>query len=267
MNGPLLRHTWRANRVRLLIVALALVLWGSLLPIIYDAFGAQFKEIVDSGVFPQQLTQIGGGDLFTLSGSVALGFIHPIAIGLNLVFALGFAASCIAGERQRGTLEVLLARPLSRHVVYVTLAVAAALFVAITILAVCLGTLAGTLLTGRLSELGVGNLPLLWLNASLLFWAIAAVSLALTVSFDRLSPAIGLSLAFVLASYFLEILGQLWPDAAGLQPLSIFHYLDPQADLSGLPNWRDFGVLAAVIAVAVAYAWIRFPRRDLAAPT
>ena len=30
---------------------------------------------------------------------------------------------------------------------------------------------------------------------------------------------------------------------------------------------RRFGILAGVIAVAVAYAWIRFPRRDLAAPT
>jgi ABC-2 type transport system permease protein len=267
MNGPLFRHTWRSNRLRLLIVAIALVLWGTLLPVIYDAFGEQFKEIVDSGIIPSQFTQIGGGDIFTLTGSVALGFIHPIAIGLNLVFALGFAASCVAGERQRGTLEVLLARPLSRHTVYTTLGLAAALFVGVTVLAMILGTLAGSAATGHLDELGAGNLPILWLNGALLYWSIAAISLALTVSFDRLSPALGLALAFVLVSYFLEILGQLWPDAEGLQPFSVFHYLDPRADLAGLPAWSDFAILAAVIVVAVAYAWIRFPRRDLAAPT
>ncbi len=267
MNLPLFRHTWRSNRLRLLIVAVALVLWGSLLPVIYDAFGEQFKTIVESGAIPEQFTNIGGGDIFTLTGSVALGFIHPIAIGLNLVFALGFAASCVAGERQRGTLEVLLARPLSRHTLYATLAFAAALFVSVTVLALIVGTLLASAATGHLDELGAGNLPLLWLNGALLYWSIAAVSLALTVSFDRLSPAIGLSLAFVLVSYFLEILGQLWPDAEGLQPFSIFHYLDARADLAGLPDWRGFAILAGVIVVAVAYAWIRFPRRDLAAPT
>ena len=46
---------------------------------------------------------------------MALGFIHPIAVGLNLVFAVGFAPAAIAGERQRGTLEVLLSRPISRR--------------------------------------------------------------------------------------------------------------------------------------------------------
>jgi len=267
VNGPLFRHAWRANRGRLLVVAIALALWGSLLPIIYDAFGAQFQQIMDSGIIPEQLTTFGGGDIFSLTGSVALGFIHPIAVGLNLVFAIGFAATCIAGERQRGTLEVLLARPLSRRVVYLTLAAAAALFLAVTVGALTIGAAIGAGLTGRLAELGGGNLPILWLNGTLLFWAFGAVSLALSVSFDRLTPAVGLSLAFVLVSYFLDVLGQLWPDAAGLQPLSLFHYLDARAALAGLPEWRDFAVLAGVVAVAGAYALVAFPRRDLAAPT
>jgi len=71
----------------------------------------------------------------------------------------------------------------------------------------------------------------------------------------------------VLVSYFLDVLGQLWPDAAGLQPFSLFHYLDPRADLAGLPAWGDFGILGGVIVVAIAYALIVFPRRDLSAPS
>jgi len=267
VNGPLFRHAWRSNAGRLLIVALALVGWGTVLPIIYDAFGQQFKAIVDSGAIPSQFTQIGGGDIFTLTGSVALGFVHPIAVGLNLVFAIGFAATCVAGERQRGTLEVLLARPLSRRTVYVTLALAAAVFAAVTTAALTLGSLVGSALTGRVSELGPGNLPVLWLNGFLLYGAIAAISLAASVSFDRVAPAAGLALAVVLVSYFLDILGQLWPDAAGLQPFSLFHYLDARNALAGLPDPTDFLVLTAVIVVAVAYALVRFPRRDLAAPT
>ena len=56
----------------------------------YDSFGAQFQEFLDSGAFPPQFAQFGGGDIFSLSGAVAIGFVHPIAVGLNLVFALGF---------------------------------------------------------------------------------------------------------------------------------------------------------------------------------
>lgn len=222
---------------------------------------------MESGAIPSQFAQFGGGDIFSLAGSVSLGFIHPIAVGLGLVFAVGFAGAAIAGERQRGTLEVLLARPVSRRRIYLTALIASALFVAVTVAALSLGALAGAAIVGRVAELGPGNLPILWLNASLLFWAFAAVSLAASVSFDRLTPAIGLSLAFVLVSYFLDVIGELWLDAAFLQPYSLFHYLDARAALAGLPDPANFVVLAGVIATAVAYALIVFPRRDLAAPS
>jgi ABC-2 type transport system permease protein len=267
MSGAWFGHIWRANRTRLGIVAVALFLWGALLPIVYDAFGEQFEALIESGAIPKQFTQFGGGDVFSLTGSVALGFVHPIAVGLQLVFAIGFAATAVAGERQRGTLEVLLARPLSRRGLYLTAALAAALFVAVAAGALTLGAFGGAAITGRAADLGPGNLPVLWLNTVLLFGAIAAISLAASVSFDRLSPAVGLALALVLVSYFLDVIGQLWPDAAFVQPYSLFHYLDARAALSGLADARDFGVLAAVIAIAVAYALVVFPRRDLAAPS
>ncbi len=267
MSAAWFGHLWRAHRVRLAIVSVALVGWGALLPIIFDAFGEQFQALMDSGVIPAQFAQFGGGDIFSLTGSVSLGFIHPIAVGLNLVFAVGFPAAAIAGERQRGTLEVLLARPLSRRGLYLTVLAASALFVAITVGAITLGTFLGTAFVGRLADLGAGNLPIVWLNGFLLFGAFAAIALAASVSFDRLNPAIGLSLAFVLVSYFLDTVGQLWPDASFLQTYSLVHYLDVRAALAGLPDPLDFAVLGAVIVVAVAYALVVFPRRDLAAPS
>jgi ABC-2 type transport system permease protein len=260
-------HLWRANRWRLAIVTIALAIWGAILPIVFDAFGAQFEALMDSGVIPSQFAQFGGGDIFSLAGSVSLGFIHPIAVGLGLVFSVGFAGAAIAGERQRGTLEVLLARPVSRRRVYLTALGASGLFVAVTVAALSLGALTGAAIVGRVAELGPGNLPVLWLNATLLFGAFAAISLAASVSFDRLTPAIGLSLAFVLVSYFLDVIGELWPDAAFLQPWSLFHYLDARAALTGFAIPSDLAVLSAVIAAAVAYALVVFPRRDLAAPS
>jgi ABC-type transport system involved in multi-copper enzyme maturation permease subunit len=267
MNRAYFVHTMRANALRLVVVAAALMLWGGLLPVIYDAFGAQFEALLESGIIPEQLTRFGGGNVFSLAGSVALGFIHPFAVALVLVFAVGYASTAIAGERQRGTLEVLLARPIPRRVVYGTAALAVSVFIGICVAALAAGALVGTSLTGRAAELGAGNLPIVWLNATLLFGAFAAISLAASASFDRLTPAVGVSLAVVLVSYVIDVLGDLWPDAAWLQPYSLFHYLDPQAGLAGLPAWGDFALLAGVIVVAVAYALVVFPRRDLAAPS
>ena len=141
------------------------------------------------------------------------------------------------------------------------------MFVGIAVLGSIVGSLVGASLTGRTAELGVGQLPLLWLNGALLYWTIGAIGLLASASFDRLSQALGLTLAFVAVSYFLEVLGSLWPDAQGLQPYSVFHYLDPKAILAGLPDAADLVVLGAITAVAVVAALVLFPRRDLAAPS
>src|SRR5438093_10301694 len=115
MNATLFLQTWRFQRIKLLAVLAGLAIWGFLMPVIYSQFGVQFKQLFDSGIIPKQFAQFGEGDVFSLSGAIALGFIHPIAIILSSVFAVGFATGAIAGERQRGTLEVLLARPISRR--------------------------------------------------------------------------------------------------------------------------------------------------------
>jgi ABC-2 type transport system permease protein len=267
MNRTLFLHTLRTNALRLVVISAAMAAWGSLMPLIYAQFGVQFRDIMNSGLIPRQFAEFGGGDLFTLPGAVAIGFIHPIALLLSSVFAVGFATTAIAGERQRGTLEVLLARPIPRRVVYFTLLVCAVIFVAVVMAAFLVGTYVSASVNGVAAEIALDRVVLVWLNGVLLFAAIAAIGLAASVSFDRLSPALGITMAVVLVSYFLEILGSLWPDAKGLQPYSLFHYLDPKALLTGQTSVFNFALLAIVTSVAVVAALAIFPRRDLAAPS
>jgi ABC-2 type transport system permease protein len=267
MNGALFRQTWRSQRVKLAIVSTALAVWGFLLPIVYARFGAQFRVVMDSGIFPEEFARLGGGDIFSLSGSLALSFIHPIAIILTSVFSVGFSAGAIAGERQRGTLEVALARPISRRAFYLTLFAAAFGFVAVTVAALLAGGVGGSLFGGVIGELAIRHLPLLWLNAVLLFGAFTAVGLAASASFDRLPPALGVTIGFMVVMYFLEVIGSIWPAASALPPYSLFHYLKPKAILVGAGSPLDEAVLVAVIVIATAWALVVFPRRDLAAPS
>lgn len=267
MNRTLLVRTWRGQRTKLIAVSIALFGWGFVLPVVFASYGSQFRQLLDSGIIPKQITQFGGGDIFSLGGSIALGFIHPIAVALNSVFAIGFATSAVAGERQRGTLEVLLSRPISRRSLVATTYAATILFLAVTLAALLLGSLTASTLWGVADQIDTTRLPLLWLNGVLMFGAFGAVSLAASVSFDRLTPALGVALGLTIVSYFLDILGSLWPDAKGIQPLSLFHYMKANEVLAGTAPLSDLAVLAAVIAVALGFAFVRFPRRDIAAPS
>ena len=267
ISRPLLGHLWRTHRVRLAIVALSLAVWAFLMPVIYASFGREMETILKSGIIPKAFLNLMGADPFSLNGSVALGAVHPIAVALQVVYPVGFAAAAIAGERQRGTLEVLLSRPLSRRTLFRTLLLAVISAAVVTTLATTIGTAAGAALYGVAGGLDMGELAFLGLNNVLLLAALGGISLAASASFDRLTPALGIALAVTLLGYVLEILGTLWPDAAFLQPYSLFHYLRPLEILGGKGQPGDLLVLAGVLAASAGYGLWRFPRRDLAAPT
>jgi hypothetical protein len=140
-------------------------------------------------------------------------------------------------------------------------------FIAISTAALLAGSISGATFAGVVGELAFRTLPLLWLNSVLLFGAFAAIALAASVSFDRLTPALGVTLGIVIAMYVLEVLGSFWPAAEVLQPYSLFHYLKAKAILTGFVAPFDMVALASVILIAMVWALVVFPRRDLAAPS
>jgi ABC-2 type transport system permease protein len=270
VSAVLLRHTLAAGRWRFVAVAAGLATWGFLLPVVYATFGAEIRRIVAGGYLSElldALTAIGGGSVFTLDGSIALSFIHPISIALVAVLAIGHPIAALASERQRGTLEVLLARPISRRRVYATALAATFLFVAGVMAANLGGVLAGATLFDVADELQLDRLLVAWASAVLFFTTLGALALAASASFDRVAPALGIVLAFTIASYAVEFLGALWPDMAGWRPWSVFHYFQPAQIMAGDVSPGDAVVLAGITVAAVAYGLWIFPRRDLAAPS
>jgi ABC-type transport system involved in multi-copper enzyme maturation permease subunit len=173
----------------------------------------------------------------------------------------------VAGERQRGTLEILLARPLSRPTLYSTITVALLVVVSVCLGALLAGFATGAVVQGVVDDLAVEWMPVVFLNGFLLWGAFTTFGLAASVTFDRAGPAIGLTLAFLLLNYFLEILGSLWTDAAWTQEYSLFHHFNPTEILGGQLDPIDLLVTGFAFVVPIAWALFVFPRRDLAAPT
>ncbi len=263
----LLWQSWRWQRGRVLLVGITSVIWGALFPFFYAQFSDAVRQLANSGAIPAQLLNFGSGSLFTLPGTIALGFQHPLSLALIGIFAVGAASTAIAGERQRGTLELLLSRPLSRRALYVTVAVALLVVVALIVALILAGMLLGAAWQNVLVQLDLSQMPLVLLAAFLLWGAFASFSLAASVSFDRVGPAMGVSLAYLLVNYFFEVLGSLWTDAAWTQEYSLFHHFVPVEILGGKADPVDLAILLVACVVPIVYALIVFPRRDLAAPS
>ena len=77
----------------------------------------------------------------------------------------------------------------------------------------------------------------------------------------------GLSLVIVLISYLLNVVASLWPDASWIAHYSLFNYVQAKSTLEGTVHPLDMVLLLIVTAIAIVYAWLEFPRRDLAAPS
>ena len=266
MSGPLFARTLTSQRIRWLMVGLAIFGWGLLIPIIYTAFSDAMRDLANSGAIPEELLNFGSGSFFSLPGAVTLGTQHPLAIAMLGIFAVGATATAIAGERQRGTLEVMLSRPLTRTGAYLTVLVALLLVVATVLAALLAGFVVGAAVQGILDELPIEHLPMTFLNGFLLWGAFATFGMAASVSFDRPGPAIGLTLAYLIVNYFLEILGSLWRDVEWTQEYSLFHHFQPGEILEGALDPIDLVILGIAFVVPIAYALVVFPRRDLAAP-
>ena len=86
-----------------------------------------------------------GGDRLTIGqglDSLTIGYVHPLLLTILSVWAIGRASGAIAGEIDRGTMELLLAQPLARWRVLL----AHLLVDLLTIPALCLALRAGNAL-------------------------------------------------------------------------------------------------------------------------
>jgi len=266
MNVRLLRQTLRWQRVRLLVVVVAGIGWGMLMPFIYSQFSDAIRDMANSGAIPEEFLNIGSGSLFSLPGTVTLGLQHPIAIAMIGIFAVSASSTAVAGERARGTLEVLLARPLSRLSLYWSILLALLVAALVVLVAILVGMVSGAGLVGLSGELDLNRMPLVLVNGFGLWAAFTTFGLAASVTFDRPGPAIGITLAFLVTNYFLEILGSLWTDVAWSQEYSLLHHFNPGEILQGDLDPMDLVIVYVAALVPIVYAILVFPRRDLAAP-
>ena len=243
--------------------------WGLALFLLSVMTTARYEIVRENQAQMQELLKGSAGKFAAMFGdtskltspegflSLALFSYLPLILG---VFAVLAGSGLLAADEEAGTLDLVLAHPVSRTSLFVgrLLAFAAAL---VGILAL---SWLGFVVAMTWSSLAVGwgamARPYLSLLALLLFFGSLALLLSLVLPSRRLAAsAAGLVL---LVSFFLTTLARIDKDLEGLANLSPITYYQGGEAITGL-NGRWLAGLLAVSGLFVVVAWRCFERRDI----
>jgi ABC-2 type transport system permease protein len=193
-------------------------------------------------------------------GSAVYGLLVPLLVA---VFAIANGTRAVAGDEEAGTLDLLLAHPVSRQRLGVQRY--AAVGVALVLIAVLLGLVMAALRgPASFDGLTLGGLAAISLQLALFGMLFAALAYAVGAATGSRALALGVGagvavLAYLANSVFPQVEGLAWARDA-----SPFHwYLGNSPLLNGV-QWGNVGLLVAVSAVLVAVGTWAFTRRDVA---
>ncbi len=262
-----------------------------------------FKDMIFSGPGKVSEAALGWGHINFENPNdfLAMGMLHPIMLSMCVLWGVGRSAAAVAGELDRGTMELLLSQPVPRH----TLIVAHLLVDLIVLPLICLSFYAGTQFgleivgpfVPNYSALREAKMPipipdhpeplavnglLEWRGLAHTFAFLLALS-GMTIAFSAAGRSrwrvIGWMALIVVAMFVANTVGQLWEPARFTRPVTLFFYYQPQramlndlwlVDLGsswpGGPTVPAIVVLSGVGLLGYGFALWTFTRRDLPAP-
>jgi ABC-2 type transport system permease protein len=207
----------------------------------------------------------------------SIAYVHPVTQIALCVWAIGRGAGAIAGEIDRGTMELLLAQPMRRRQVIAAHLIVDWLTIVALVAVLWLGTTTGAWLAGFIGAEGARHVdPLAFLpaqlNVGLFLFAFGGLTMAISAAGRSRNRVLGLAVFAALVQFLVNVLGQLWSPMEPLRPLTLFYYYQPQPMIlhaewySEGAVWLRLAALAAVGIVGYLAALAIFCRRDVPAP-
>lgn len=260
-------RTFWGHRVALLLMALGLASLMLLVPVTFtalpDGLAQQFLQHMPRGLQAFMKTS---GDLagaFSPDGYAAFGYRHPIYLIILSGFAISAAGGGLAREIERGTIFLLLARPLPRYSLVIGKAVEASVSLVLLASAAFLGTAIGAAIA-HLEPFHLARFLLVSGYGLCLFLAIGGYSFLISALTSDGGKATGISAGLTVLFFLMDFLADLWHVTEWLGPLSVFHYYIPSdVAIRGVVPWGDMAVLLSVAGVTFAAALVVFQRRDI----
>ncbi|MHC4740490.1 MAG: hypothetical protein ACYS8Z_01185 [Planctomycetota bacterium] len=207
-----------------------------------------------------------GGEILQVgnnSALLAMGYQHPLVLLLYMLFAVGVPATLLSGELQKGTMELILSRSVTKMHVYVCAAVVTITGMLGLILAMFMGTVVGTTLYDFGPDLVLYPFFKASVVGGLLASAASGITLLAAASFQR-NIAIWVTVGYLVANYFIAVFAEWWAKMSWLAPATIFNYVDGPRIFSK-PGWPidDMSVLGGILVVSTVLGGVIWCRRDL----
>lgn len=261
--GVIFRRAMRDSRMAIVWWGIGVGLYAFAIAVIYP-YVQEFEglnQLLENPVM-QALLGDSVADLTSPAGYLGNYFFLMLPLILA-VYTVLYGLGVTLGEEERGTLDVLLSRPVPRWSLIVekcaALVVSMLLIVAITLL----GFVIGLALTPDL-EIALGDLALAVLNMLPVTLFITALTVLLSTLLRSRMAVGGLVAAFLVASYFLNTLTALMDEPlSNLRFASIFHYYNGASMLSRGVDWGGFLILSAAAVGMIVLSLPFFQRRDL----
>ncbi|OQY29998.1 MAG: hypothetical protein B6244_01690 [Candidatus Cloacimonetes bacterium 4572_55] len=210
-----------------------------------------------------QLTAgIEGVRQLTLHHLIMLAFTHPLPLAVILTFSIGFAAKGFAGEIENGTIDLVMARPITRiqfAASYIGLIITGVAFLT---LSVYYGTFVGAKTFGVLFPKIIIQRGAL--NYFMLHFAFAGLATALSSVSGERSQVVDISIGFVILQIFFELFGKTIKVLNSLHYLTLFScHIPTEILMTRHLNPLHISILTAVGASGFLFSLIYFNRRDL----
>lgn len=233
---------------------------------------AQDNEIIKMTLdflqrMPGFIKEAVGGEILDISsttGFIAITYQHPLVLALYMVFAVCVPTGLLAGHVQDGNMELILSRSVTKNQVYICACILTLVGMLALVIGMFLGTVVGINVCSFDQEISLWPFFRAAIVGGLLSATAAGVSLLAAATFRNRGRAVGITMAFFIINYFIDLIAGWWPRAKFLGPSSIFYYLDTKEILVGT-GWPigDMAVLASVLIVTVIAGGIIWNRRDL----
>lgn len=256
------RYSLSKMRGQILGWGLGVAFLAAILVLFYDTVASeqgQFQQLLDA--YPPEMLAFFGGalDLVSPSGFLGMYFfsLMPILLGIFAIFA---GSGMLVADEENGTLDLVLAHPVSRTGLFTGRALAFVAALAAILLVGWLGFVLLMPFSGL--EVGAGQLlaALLSLGATQLFFGALALLISLLLPSRKVAAAAaGLAL---MASYFASSLANLNDNLEPLAALSPLTYYQGAAAFDRIEWWWLFGLSASALLMTLV-AWRLFERRDI----
>lgn len=256
----LIIHEIKSRWVAILAWGIGLFLFGALYISVFPEVSAQMNTLADLDIYKVMGLQLGSFEAYI--ASVVLLFI-PLLLGVYCIIS---STAALAGDEDRGTLEVIVAMPLARWQIFTAKVTA---ITAVAVLIMLLGGLGNAAVLAAVKKttpisITPFDLFLALLGGLPLAFAFIMIGFFLGALLPSRRTAVLVMTIYFIASYFGENIAGMVKSIESVKYVSLFYYYDTTVTVftEGI-KVTDILILLGVAAVFFTLALVFFNKRNI----